>query len=55
MVDAVVAVAPYCTGVVSESVVSDGIVVGKVTIVLAAAKGEASIVHAIQTPTIATA
>ena len=52
MVDAVVAVAPYCTGVVSESVVSDGIVVGKVTIVLAATKGKAFVLVAVQAPTI---
>ena len=54
MVDAVVAVVPYCTGTASKSVVPNGIVVGKVTIVFAAAEGEASIVSAIQTPTIAT-
>ena len=39
----------------SESVVPDGVIVSKVTIVLAAAKGETSIISAIQTPTIATA
>ena len=54
MVDAVVAVVPYCTSTASESVVPYGVIVGKVTIVLAAAEGEASIVSAVQTPTIAT-
>ena len=47
-VDPVVAVASYCTGVVSKSVVPDGIIVSKVTIVLAATKREAGIVAAIQ-------
>ena len=55
MVDAVVAVVPYCTGTIGENVVPDSIIVSKVTIVLAATKRKASIVSAIQTPTIATA
>ena len=55
MVDAVVAVVSYCTGTVSESVVPNGVIVSKVTIIFAATKEEASIVPAIQTPTIATA
>ena len=55
LVNPVVTVVPYCTGAVGKSIIPDGVVVSKVTIVFAAAKREASIVSAIQSPTIATA
>ena len=54
-VDPVVAVASYCTGTASESVVPGGVIVRKVAIIFAATKGETSIVSAIQAPAIATA
>jgi hypothetical protein len=53
--DVVLAIVFYCTGTTSKSVVLDSVVVSKITIVIAVAKRKASIVFAIQTPTIATA